>query len=77
MFLNNQFCSFLKRKNHRFGLVRSRQFLMNDLYSFDLDEKRARESYELVSGTYDRILRKRLGLNVIKVSLSKNKKVPL
>lgn len=34
--------------NPRFGLLRSRQFLMNDLYSFDADEKSASQTYQVI-----------------------------
>lgn len=31
------------------GLLRSREFLMNDLYSFDITEKNASDTYSLVN----------------------------
>ncbi|KAF8365544.1 pars-2 [Pristionchus pacificus] len=58
---------FRDEMNPRFGLLRGRSFLMNDLYSFDLREEGARETYSSVSDAYDRILRERLGLEVYKV----------
>lgn len=32
-----------------YGLLRSREFLMNDLYSFDISRKNALETYSLVN----------------------------
>lgn len=45
----------------RFGLMRGREFLMKDGYSFDRDEAGAQESYRLMYEAYNRIF-KRLGL---------------
>jgi prolyl-tRNA synthetase len=39
----------------RFGLMRGREFLMKDAYSFDLDEHGAVESYKLIYTTYLKI----------------------
>lgn len=39
----------------RFGVMRSREFIMKDAYSFDLDEKGAFESYEAMRKAYRRI----------------------
>ena len=39
----------------RFGLMRSREFIMKDAYSFDIDEKGLEESYQLMYDTYSRI----------------------
>ncbi len=39
----------------RFGLLRGREFLMKDAYSFDRDEDGMRESYRVVYGAYERI----------------------
>lgn len=46
----------------RFGLMRGREFMMKDAYSFDLDEKGLDVSYQLMYDTYSRIF-DRLGLN--------------
>lgn len=46
----------------RFGLMRGREFIMKDAYSFDVDEKAALESYDLMYGAYKAIF-DRLGLN--------------
>lgn len=45
----------------RFGLMRGREFLMKDAYSFDADLKGAEESYQLMYDAYVRIFT-RLGL---------------
>lgn len=39
----------------RFGVMRGREFLMKDAYTFDVDEARAREAYEDIFRTYLRI----------------------
>ena len=44
----------------RFGLMRGREFIMKDAYSFDLDEKGANASYDVMFQTYRRIC-ERLG----------------
>lgn len=46
----------------RFGLIRGREFIMKDAYSFDLDEKGLDESYKKMYDAYNRIF-KRLGLD--------------
>lgn len=48
----------------RFGVMRGREFLMKDAYSFNLMEEDAIESYNLMYRTYFKIFR-RLGLHVI------------
>ena len=48
----------------RFGLMRGREFLMKDSYSFDLDEVSARKTYDLMYETYFKIFR-RMGLKPI------------
>ncbi|XP_060526889.1 probable proline--tRNA ligase, mitochondrial [Cylas formicarius] len=50
----------------RFGLIRGREFVMKDLYSFDVDKLSAMETYEKVAGSYDRVF-KRIGINFVKV----------
>ncbi|MBI4744411.1 MAG: proline--tRNA ligase [Actinobacteria bacterium] len=45
----------------RFGLMRGREFIMKDAYSFDLNEKTLQESYKKMHGAYSRIL-ERCGL---------------
>ena len=39
----------------RFGLMRSREFIMKDAYSFDRDEAGLDKSYEEMYRTYERI----------------------
>jgi len=46
----------------RFGIMRAREFLMKDAYSFHLTEASLQETYELMFHTYSRIF-SRLGLN--------------
>lgn len=45
----------------RFGIMRAREFLMKDAYSFHLDQASLQETYELMFETYSNIF-KRLGL---------------
>ena len=45
----------------RFGIMRSREFLMKDAYSFHLDQASLQETYELMYRTYTRIFN-RFGL---------------
>lgn len=46
----------------RFGLMRSREFIMKDLYSFDFDEAGLAKSYDLMYDAYSRVFA-RCGLN--------------
>jgi prolyl-tRNA synthetase len=46
----------------RFGLMRGREFIMKDAYSFDVDKAGAQRSYELMFEAYTAIF-KRLGAN--------------
>ncbi|MES2907303.1 MAG: proline--tRNA ligase [Pseudomonadota bacterium] len=48
----------------RFGVMRSREFLMKDAYSFDIDEAGARHSYNKMFAAYLRTF-KRMGLQAI------------
>jgi prolyl-tRNA synthetase len=43
-------------KRPRFGLLRGREFLMKDLYTFDADEKLAEVTYEEINNLYTDIL---------------------
>jgi prolyl-tRNA synthetase len=36
----------------RFGLIRGREFIMKDLYTFDSDEESSRKTYDLVNSAY-------------------------
>ncbi|KAL6068810.1 prolyl-tRNA synthetase [Balamuthia mandrillaris] len=49
-------------KRPRFGLLRGREFLMKDMYSFDATKQEALRSYGLVLEAYKRVMH-RLGLN--------------
>ncbi len=42
----------------RFGLMRAREFIMKDAYSFDVDEEGANRSYEAMYEAYTRIFRR-------------------
>ncbi len=50
----------------RFGLMRGREFLMKDSYSFDIDEINAKKTYNLMYETYFKIFRK-MGLKPMAV----------
>ena len=50
----------------RFGVMRAREFLMKDAYSFDLDEKSGEKTYLMFFKLYLKIF-KELGINVIPV----------
>ena len=60
---------FRDEKRPRFGLVRGREFLMKDAYSFDADEMSAMMSYETMKFAYDRIFKK-LRLDVVMAEAS-------
>lgn len=47
------------------GLLRSRQFLMKDLYTFDSTVESATETYQQVSEAYQRLFKK-LDLNILR-----------
>ncbi|XP_050294059.1 probable proline--tRNA ligase, mitochondrial [Anthonomus grandis grandis] len=51
----------------RFGLIRGREFLMKDMYSFDLNEKEAMKTYNTVIQSYNRIF-ERIGVHFVKVN---------
>jgi prolyl-tRNA synthetase len=51
------------------GLLRSREFLMKDLYSFHANEKSLNDYYERVAVAYDNIF-KRVGLNALRTVAS-------
>ena len=48
----------------RFGLMRAKEFLMKDAYSFDADEAGAKKSYEAMVGAYRKIF-SRVGLQAL------------
>jgi len=53
----------------RFGVMRGREFLMKDAYSFDIDEASARKTYDLMYETYFKIFRK---MNLKPIALRAN-----
>ncbi|KAI6197065.1 hypothetical protein M3Y94_01180900 [Aphelenchoides besseyi] len=53
---------FRDEMNPRFGLLRSRHFHMNDLYSFDRNEEDAVQTYQRISDIYRKIFVEQLGL---------------
>jgi len=50
----------------RFGVMRAREFMMKDAYSFDIDEESAKKTYDLVLATYFDIF-KEMGLDILAV----------
>lgn len=50
----------------RFGLMRAREFVMMDSYSFDVDDERAIRSYQAMKGAYEAFFR-RVGAQAIAV----------
>jgi len=46
---------FRDERRPRFGLMRGREFIMKDAYSFDRDEASAKASYQVMAATYRRI----------------------
>lgn len=42
-------------KRPRFGLMRGREFIMKDAYSFDVDEEAMKEAYDIMWEAYDKI----------------------
>ena len=50
----------------RFGLMRGREFIMKDAYSFHADESDLEETYAAMAGAYARIF-ERCGLNAVRV----------
>ena len=46
---------FRDERRPRFGLMRGREFIMKDAYSFDRDEAAAKRSYEVMAAAYRRI----------------------
>ncbi|XP_001354284.1 probable proline--tRNA ligase, mitochondrial isoform X1 [Drosophila pseudoobscura] len=51
----------------RFGLMRAKEFLMKDMYTFDVSEETARGTYSVVSEAYDRLF-KQLEVPFVKVN---------
>ena len=46
---------FRDERRPRFGVMRSREFIMKDAYSFDRDQATAKASYQVMAGAYRRI----------------------
>jgi prolyl-tRNA synthetase len=46
---------FRDERRPRFGLMRGREFIMKDAYSFDRDEEAAKASYQVMAAAYRRI----------------------
>ncbi|ETN64431.1 prolyl-tRNA synthetase [Anopheles darlingi] len=51
----------------RFGLMRAKEFLMKDLYTFDVDPHRCRQTYETVNAAYGRLFSE-IGVPFVKVA---------
>lgn len=56
---------FRDEKRPRFGLMRGREFLMKDMYSFDVNIEKAHRTYEDVCNAYDNIF-KMIGVDFVK-----------
>jgi prolyl-tRNA synthetase len=46
---------FRDERRPRFGLMRGREFIMKDAYSFDRDQASAKQSYQIMAGAYRNI----------------------
>ncbi len=46
---------FRDERRPRFGLMRGREFIMKDAYSFDRDQDSAKQSYQVMAGAYRNI----------------------
>ena len=53
---------FRDERRPRFGVMRSREFIMKDAYSFDRDQAAAKASYQVMAGAYRKIF-DRFGLS--------------
>ena len=60
---------FRDEKRAKSGILRGREFLMKDLYSFHMDEKDSKKYYEVVKKAYEKVF-KRLGLKAIETQAS-------
>lgn len=49
----------------KLGIIRSKEFLMKDLYSFDRDQASAAVTYDLVGAAYEKIF-KRIGVTYLR-----------
>ena len=50
----------------RFGLIRAKEFIMKDAYSYDTNKENLNKTFQLMSDTYDKIFN-RLGLDFVSV----------
>lgn len=50
----------------RFGLIRAKEFIMKDAYSYDTNKENLNKTFQLMSDTYDKIF-DRLGLDFVSV----------
>ena len=57
----------------RAGLLRAREFIMKDLYTFDETESKAMETYHKICEAYEKIFKLRLGCNVLKAQADSGK----
>ena len=57
---------FRDEKRPRYGLIRGREFIMKDAYSFDTDEESAKKTYDTMVKAYKNIF-ERLNLHVLMV----------
>lgn len=55
----------------RLGFLRSREFIMKDLYTFDINLNNAQETYALVCNAYENIFKK-IGIMYIKSNKMNN-----
>lgn len=49
----------------RFGLMRGKQFVMKDMYSFNTSLESAKQTYDEICKSYDRVF-ERIGIDFIK-----------
>lgn len=58
---------FRDEKSPRYGLIRAREFIMKDLYTFDIDKEHAMQTYDEISEIYGKLF-KYLGIPFAKGS---------
>ncbi|XP_030647764.1 putative proline--tRNA ligase, mitochondrial [Chanos chanos] len=63
---------FRDEQKPKFGLLRGREFYMKDMYSFDISEEAAQQTYESVCHAYGRLFN-RLGLRWVQVQADTGK----
>lgn len=57
---------FRDEMNSRMGLIRAKEFIMKDLYTFDLNREKSLETYEQVNEAYRKLL-STIGVPFVKV----------